>query len=99
MRADTRHILQQQLGAKEGMETISCYGLFVPPLPPRLLFRLQNNVYHVTLCDTLPPLLPSLQPPADIGRFSWAIFMILIFQPPSPLFPLITFWALLGLLE
>lgn len=31
MRADTRHILQQQLGAKEGMETISCYGLFVPP--------------------------------------------------------------------
>ena len=28
MRADARHILQQQLGAKEGMETISCYGLF-----------------------------------------------------------------------
>lgn len=74
-------------------------GSSVPPLPPCLLFRLQNNVYHATLHDTLPPLLPSLQPPADIGRFSWAIFMILIFHSPSPLFPLITFWALFGLLE
>lgn len=31
MRADARHVLQQQLGAKEGMETISCSGLFVCP--------------------------------------------------------------------
>ena len=85
--------------SKQGHPSQLRDGSSVPPLPPCLLFRLQNNVYHATLHDTLPPLLPSLQPPADIGRFSWAIFMILIFQSPSPLFPLITFWALFGLLE
>ena len=43
--------------------------LSVPPPPALALFRLQNNVYHFTLHDTLPSsFLPSF-PPATASRY------------------------------
>lgn len=97
------------LWLQQGHPSLLRDRLSVPPPAAALLFWLQNNVYPFTQHWHPPPppsVLPALLPapsvralPAEIRRSSRATFMILIFRSPSPLFPLITFWALSGLLE